>query len=205
MTITNGYCTLAEFKAWDIVRGGGTISTDTADDAVLEQLIEGVSRWFDTQTGRRFYKNATDEVRYFSACESNQLHVGDMAAAPTTVSVDYSGTRSYTDLLGTDWEVGPENAALDGRPYTVLYIAPLSNAYFAGWRRGVKITGKFGFPAVPMDIKDACMATVKNVKASRAGQSSAGRIDVTASGVVIRPEDVPSWVNKLLESYRNPL
>jgi hypothetical protein len=203
MTITNGLCTLAEFKAFTAVRGGGS-STDTADDTVLETLIEAVSRHIeDIETGVRFWKDGSDTVRYFQADDEDEIRVDDMSAAPTLVSVDYEGLRSYTDLASTDWEVEPVNAAAKGRPYNRICISPLSTAYFMNWRRGVKVTAKFGFPSVPMDIKEICEEIVLNLSQSRDGQSSQGNITVTASGIVIRPQDIPARAQRIFASYRS--
>ena len=54
MAITNGYITLAEFKAY-VTAPGQTMAVSAADDSVLEQLIEQVSRYFDGETSRTFY------------------------------------------------------------------------------------------------------------------------------------------------------
>lgn len=50
MTIVNGYATLAEVLANKAIK-----STDQADDAFFEALIENTSRLIDQQTGRWFY------------------------------------------------------------------------------------------------------------------------------------------------------
>ena len=49
MAITNGYCTLAEIKA-------ALRLTDTADDTLLENSIEGASRRIDGYCGTFFYQ-----------------------------------------------------------------------------------------------------------------------------------------------------
>jgi hypothetical protein len=204
-TSSNVYATVAELKAYDIVRNGGTASTDTADDAVLEDIIELVSRYMEGQTGRRFFKNSTDETRYFTADENFECFVDDLSAAPTTVSVDYSNQRSYTDIDSDDLELNPPNAALDGLPYTCMKIVPTSDAYFPTTSRGVKVVAKFGFPSVPDDVKNACLAIAANIDANRSGQSSAGSVTVTASGLVIRPQDVPAFALQTIKKYRKYL
>jgi hypothetical protein len=205
MTITNGLATLAEFKAYATVRGG-TSTTDTGDDAVAEDIIEQVSRYLEGETGRRFWKNSTDETRYFETNNSYRCHVDDLSAAPTSVSVDYSDDRTYTALsTTTDYEINPPNASLDGWPYTQIHILPTSSAYFPVTRRGVKVVGKFGFPAVPDDVKGLCLAIAFNNYQARSGQSSPGNITVTAAGVVIRPQDVPDWGQRVIAKYRKCL
>jgi len=202
MTITNGLATLAEFKAYATVRGG-TATTDIGDDAVIEDIVEQVSRYIEGETGRRFWKNSSDETRYFSSTSSLHCYVDDLSTAPTSVSVDYDNERSYTALsTTTDYELDPPNAALDGWPYIKLVILPTSSAYFPHTPRGVKVVGKFGFPSVPDDVKGLCLAIAFNGYQSRSGQSSPGNITVTAAGVVIRPQDIPDWGQRVIAKYR---
>jgi len=55
VAITNGYCTLAEVKAALRV-------TDSVDDTLIENAIEGASRRIDGYCGRWFYKTASTAV-----------------------------------------------------------------------------------------------------------------------------------------------
>jgi len=203
MTINSGYATLAEFKAWATTRGG-TASTDSADDAVIEDIIENVSRWIDGQTGRRFYANSVDETRYFQPDEANLVEIDGLSAAPTSVSVDYDGYgTSYTALtVTTDYVLCPVNALLNGKPYTRLELGYASANYFPPIRNGVRIIGKFGFPSVPDNIKTDCLAVAHNIYQARNGQSGSQDVTVTAAGVVIRPRDVPAWVQADLARFR---
>ena len=202
MTILNGYCTLAELQAWEKQRSGPAISTDTGDDAVMETLIEAASRHIDGETARYFYKEGTDSTMYYTAKDSRRVDLPDYASI-TSVSVDYSLTRSYTLLVATDYDTLPDNSAAEGRPIDGLEITPTSTAYFPTQRRGVKIIGKRGRPAVPLDVKEACLLIAQAVGASRSGQSSIGRVTVTAAGVVIRPEDVPAKAQAIINHYKN--
>jgi hypothetical protein len=200
--LENGYATLAEFKAYRAARGGST-GTDASDDSMIEDLIESTSRYIDGVCGRRFYKNTADETRYYAPVADNILFVDDLAEAPTSVKADTTFDRTYaTTIASSDYDLEPSNALLDGSPYTWLEVAPLSSAYFPEHNRGVQIVGKFGFPSVPDDIKGACLGIALNVYQARTGQSSAGNVSVTASGVVIRPQDVPGWAQQAINKYR---
>jgi hypothetical protein len=53
------------------------------------------------------------------------------------------------------------------------------------------------------DIKTICLEIAQNVYGLRSGQSSAGKVTVTAAGVVIRPEEVPPMASQLLNSLRD--
>jgi len=201
MTITNGYCTLAEFKAYVTVRAG-TITTDAADDTVIEDIIEAVSRRIDNLTGRRFWANTVDETRYYQTHDQYNCPVDDLVTI-TSVSVDYYDQRSYTALsTTTDYELEPANASTLGWPYNNIHILPTSTVYFPVSKRGVKVVGDFGFPAVPDNIKTATLEIALNVWMARQGQVSGGRMTVTASGIVIRPEDIPPAVMQEIQFYR---
>lgn len=203
MTITNGYATLAQYKAWMATRGlSGAVGTDASDDTSIEILIEGASRYIDRQSGRRFYADSVDATRYYTAKDSYSVEIDWLSAAPTSVSVDFDDTRTYTALTSTDYDLLPDNALLDGLPYNEIAISPLSTQVFATQRKGIKVVGKFGFPAVPMDITEACLLIVQSVSGSRSGQTSGGKVTVTAAGVVIRPEEVPALAQKIITSYR---
>jgi hypothetical protein len=56
-------------------------------------------------------------------------------------------------------------------------------------------------PAVNM----AVLQTVQNMYSTEGGQPGAGRISITAAGVVIRPQDVPDSAQKTIQSYTRPL
>lgn len=201
------YASLAEFKAFIAVRGlAGSVGTDTSDDAVLSDLLEAVSRFVDRQTGRRFYQDSVDADYYYIGDTTNTYVKMPDFCAITTVSVDYTNDRTYTALvLDTDYETLPDNAAAEGRPFTGLFRLPSSAAYFPATRRGVKVTGKRGWPAVPYDIKQATLMIAQSLNANRSGQVSSGKVSITASGIVIRPEDVPAAAQKIIQHYRNLL
>lgn len=66
----NNYATLAEFKNYATSRGQ-TTTTDTADDAIVEFLLEAASRYIDDETGRVFYPFV--QTRYFNVPEGREL------------------------------------------------------------------------------------------------------------------------------------
>lgn len=62
MSIINGYCTLAEFKEY-LRPSGQTLTTDTTDDAFIENCIERASRRLeDLMSGRTFYPRVESHV-----------------------------------------------------------------------------------------------------------------------------------------------
>jgi hypothetical protein len=202
--ITNGYATLAQFKAHISMRGlAGSVGTDTSDDAVIELMIESASRYIDRETGERFYPDTNDTVYYYQAENSRSVRLPSFASI-TTVAVDFNNSRTYTELVvSTDYDLVPDNYTAEGIPINGLELSPLSSYYFPTQRKGIKVTGKRGWSAAPTDIKDACLEIVQNIYSSRSGQSTAGRINVTASGIVIRPDDVPDYAQRIIQHYRD--
>ena len=153
MSITNGYCTLADLRAHL-----GYATADSVDDVLLEQAINDASRFIDRYTERRFFTTSADETRYVTANDFYELRGLDIVSL-TTLATDSDGDRVYeTTWAATDYDLTPYNAALDGEPYTGICI-PLTGRYTFPWTsRGVKLIGKFGYAAiVPASIKSACL------------------------------------------------
>lgn len=155
MTITNGYCTLSEIKEAERLN---IATLTTTYDTALEGVIEAISRAIDLQCSRFFWKDTNDGTYYFTANENDYLLIGDFVSI-TTLSTDDGATRSYTAwTVDTDYDLWPYNASADGIPYNQIEVAPTSGKRFpVGVRKGVKIVGKRGFPAVPKPIKEACI------------------------------------------------
>jgi hypothetical protein len=203
--LSNSYATVAEYKAWIASRGlAGAVGTDVSDDSVIEVLIEAASRYIDRESGQRFYLNTSDETRYYTTEHGNSTEIDiDPLGELTSIAVDYSGVRSYELLTATDYDLTPDNAALLGFPYTCVEINTLvSSAYFPPYRRGVRVIGKFGYPTTPPEIKEACLSIAQSLNGSRSGQTSGGNVTITAAGVVIRPQDVPAFAQKIINGYR---
>lgn len=149
MALTNCYCTLAELQArMDI--------EDTADDAILEQVITGVSRHIEQYTHRKFY--AATETRYYTPAAEDWCEIDDLLTA-TTVATDDDGTRAWsTAWAATDYELLPANAATDSEPYTTIETAYNGRYTFPLLPRGLKIVGSFGYAtSTPAVVREACL------------------------------------------------
>lgn len=57
----NGYTTLATWKEWKQAVGTA-LATETTDDSVINEIIEGVSRYIDDETARTFYPRVQSRV-----------------------------------------------------------------------------------------------------------------------------------------------
>lgn len=124
--------------------------TDTADDALLGKALTVASRRIDARTGRRFWLDDQPTERVFGAAgrvtPDGRLLVDDIGSTDGLL-VETGGGTSWSPTTG--WQPGPDNALAQGWPYTEL----------TGWWGGlrVRITARWGWPAVPEDISMAAL------------------------------------------------
>jgi len=132
-----------EYISLDFYKDRANIPDDQ-DDALLESVIEAVSRFIDQQTWRRFY--STNETRYYTAQESGVIEVDDITSVDA-LKTDSGADRTYaTTWQTTDYDLMPANAALNGEPYTEIHTTPNGDyAFPIGLVKGVEIKGDFGF------------------------------------------------------------
>ncbi len=152
MTITNGYCTLAELK--EILR-----ILDTVDDELLEARINEASRVIDQHCNRRFYADATASARLFTSIDGNTIFVDDISSTTgLVVKSDSAGDGTYaTTIAAADFQAEPLNAIVKGTPITSI-AARLAGAFsMAAVPAGCQVTAKWGWPAVPDPVHSACL------------------------------------------------
>jgi len=153
MTITNGYCTLAQLKGRLGIEFG-----DLLDDTELEKVIEGVSRFIDRDRRRVFYTET--EARLYTPQHSDRLWIDD-AVSLTTVEVAVNTARTFATWAATDYDTEP----LNDLPIMVIHVAPNSSRYFVrGLRASVRITGTWGYAATtPPEITQATILLAQYV------------------------------------------
>ena len=87
----NSYCSLADFLKW--VSPQDT-SADTNDDAVIETILEAVSRHIDAETGRSFYPFI--ETRYFDTPVTREIDLDeDLLEVISVTNADGTAVTSY--------------------------------------------------------------------------------------------------------------
>ena len=200
MAITNGYLTLAEYKAYKSIT-----SSDTGDDAVIEKIIEGASRFIDNISGQTFYSD-TGETRYFTAEHGDILFIPNLYGI-TTLKTDEDQDGTYENTWNTgqttgDFYLMPFNASIEGRPYSWIQVNEEGDYVFPTTRKGVEIKADWGYSAVPADIKMACYEIVNAAHGRRTGQNLTGTAEVTGAGIVITPEDITPYARTILASYK---
>ena len=157
MAISQGYSTLAEVKS-------ALRITDSIDDSLLEMAIESASRLLDAYTARSFY-NAGTASRYFVA-DTDWLTNIDDAITITEVATDTSADGTY-DIIwqASDYQLEPLNGRIDGLAMPYNAIRAVGDYTFPIWggEALVKVTGTWGFSAVPTAIKQATIIQASRI------------------------------------------
>lgn len=151
MALLADYCTSAELKAYLRITGA-------EDDAQVALAITSASRVIDQAAGRAFGIDDTPVARVFTPGSAvDAIDLPDIASLTgLVIKTDTAGDYSYsTTLDAADYRLEPLNALVDGRPWdriswTTGITIPTSAA-------GLQVTAKWGWPAVPTAIKNACL------------------------------------------------
>ena len=158
MAITNGYTSLTEVKA-------ALRITDTIDDSLLEMAIESASRLLDSYTARSFYTQGSATARYFAADNDFICQIDD-ATSITEIATDFSADGSYDTIWATtDYELLPLNGRIDGLAVPFNGIRAIQDFTFP-YLNGeglVKVTAVWGWAAVPIAIKQACIIQASRI------------------------------------------
>ena len=125
-------------------------------DADLRRTLVAASRAIDEMTGTRFYTTTSTEIRYYTPTSPYVLMVDDANTITEVASDDAGGTVFGTVwTANTDYVAEPLNAVVDGEPVKQIRKHPRSTKQFRCYPRSVRVTGKFGWPAVPEAVKVA--------------------------------------------------
>lgn len=199
MTVASLYLSTADFKA-------RTRSATAANDAAIAAVLASASREIDRWTGRWFGQDGSEmtaAVRYASlpGCQSDvrpfptwQPWSGDTRLdIPDTVSLTEVATDQDGDgIYETVWDAAeyllrPGNAAALGEPYTQLRTTQAATHTFPTGPDAIRLTGVFGWPAVPDTIVEVCFLIANRLKSlwdapfGLSGGGEMGALDMTNS------------------------
>lgn len=133
--------------------------SDDHDDVVLAGVIESASRAIDRYCDRYFGQTGTQAapVQKLYRARSGVVLIDDLVTL-TDVEVEYAGfAETFTSLGATSVIKQPVNAGTmtPPHPYTVLSAKPSTVLPpMPGW---VRVSGVWGWPSVPQQIRDACV------------------------------------------------
>lgn len=150
MALTNCYLTVAELKTYL-----GNIS-DSVDDAALERVISAACRQIDGHCGRFFYQQ-TSTVKYYTPRDTWLLLVHDLLSVSALASDEDRDNVWEVAWSASDYVLGPRNAAyaVPARPYYQIQVAPAGRYVFIRGQDMIKITGTWGWTAIPDAVIEA--------------------------------------------------
>ncbi len=178
--MANEYVSLDELKASAELVGFSFADYDA------RKALGAASRGIDEYCGRRFWSDTgTTNVRYFTPLDSGCVSIDD-AITVGTVQVDYDGDGTCeTTWAATDFSLYPLNAAADAKPYEEIRARPWTPRGFPCWNGSVKVTGQFGWTAVPDQVVEATtIIATKLLK--RAREAPFGVVGLGIDNVAVR-------------------
>jgi hypothetical protein len=182
------YITSAQLKATLTIN-------DTYADADIATAVVAASNALDllckrkgTATRGGFEQDAdANQVRYYTPEDGYKLNIDDLVTF-TSLQTDPGGDNTWPDtwVQNTDFDLEPLNAAADGWPYTRLHVRSSGSFVFpVGYSRSVKVTGKFGWPAVPEAVTQATTILASRLL-KRAREVPFGVVAVNLDGAAVR-------------------
>jgi hypothetical protein len=204
MTISNGYLTIEEAISYV----GRNESRDTYE---LEDVVTAASRMVDRHCGRHFYQATADAREFDVDSDGYTVTFGafnDLVSV-TSVAYDNNDDGVYeSTLTASQYQLlAPVQGQAPGTwPYTQLRnvtstLLP-SPPTASGRERLIRITGTWGWPAVPPEVKQATrilvaeLAKLQDAPLMVAGFSEFGVVRVSSS--------MPARARQLLQPFRHP-
>ncbi|UBU11607.1 phage head-tail connector protein [Nonomuraea gerenzanensis] len=193
--MANEYASLADLKTQVGIK-------DDDRDALLGNVLAAASRAIDTKTGRRFWLDATAVTRTFNPRgrvvrdECGELLLIDDIGSLDDLVVETGSTGSWSPV--TSYETAPDNALLNGQAITGLLLA--TGTWGIGTGR-VRITARWGWPAVPDEIVQATLLQAGRLfKRKDSPEGVAG----SAEWGLMRVPHLDPDVRALIEPYMLP-
>lgn len=176
---------------------------ETSGEDTLTRAVAAATRWINNHCGRSFNLDDTATARYFDALTNGTVLVDDIGSVTDLViATDSSHDGTYaTTWTGSDYQLNPLAATAAGEPFTS--VRPVGSLMFPPSirREGmVRVTAMWGWPAVPSDVKLACLIQAARLfkrHESPQGVLGGGEFGVVRVGTIIDPD-----VKMLLAPYR---
>lgn len=207
MAVSDGYLTTTEAAAY--------IGRQYPDGSgVLDDIVSAVSRMIDQHCGRHFYADGTISVpvaRVFKVERSDELELGPFndLTSITTLKTDDNGDGTYeTTIAVGNYQLHPVNALSRGayaEPYTEIDL--LNGTTFplpveSGREYLIQVTGVWGWPAVPIEVKQAARILVAEM--AKLQDAPLGLVGSPEFGMARVPGYMPRHVTQMLSPLVHP-
>ena len=179
-------------------------------DTVISAMITSASRLIDKEVGGwddYFDAPTTDTTRYFDGSGEKDQWIDPMVSL-TSLSVSESGGRCstcYTDwTLDTDYYVWPYNYDAIDKPIQKLVVDNDSGSKgkFYAVKKGIKVTGRFGYSDSPPDdiVQAVKIQTMRwFMRSKQAYQDTSASVQL---GQMLYTQSLDPDVKRLLDPYK---
>jgi len=163
------------------------LSGTTFGDADIVDALTSASEAIDEVTSRKFRLDEAPTTRYYMPLNCDECMVDDVTEVVSVKSdFDGDGTFEQTWTEGVDFDWLPENAELDGKPFTWVVRRPRGRYRLQpSYRRSLEVTGRFGWPVVPAAVKQAT-TILASALIKRAREAPFGVVSFGLEGQAVR-------------------
>ena len=177
----NEYVSVAELKE------SLSLSGTTFSDSDMARAAVAASRAVDGICGTQFYLGTVGEVRKYTPVSDEYLIIDD---ATTITAVSANGTALTVDVDYMKY----------GTPVTRVLRTLNGGVFPQGTVNGMSVTGTFGWPAPPADVKQATIILAARYF-MRARQAVFGIVGFEVDGAAVRLSARDPDVTQLLSPY----
>jgi hypothetical protein len=200
--MANEYAALAEVKS------ALQLSGDSFADSEISLALTTASRAIDRCTDRRFWADPdATQVRYYSTRRPRRIIEIDDLIEFTALDTDNTndGTFETSWTRNTDFVLEPLNAQAEDEPYTTIHIIARSSLILPCGPRTIRVTGKFGWAAVPPQVKEATIVLAskltRRVREAPFGIVTAGIDEGAAMRIARNDPDVAFLIGPLTRHH----
>jgi len=189
------YATAAQIKA-------ALRITDAVDDTLISMAGSAASDLIDGYCGRTFTTTGT-VTRFFAPNDNYLLQTDDIAGTAVTIQSSTAADGVYDVTWAViDYQLEPLNGVTSGQSTPFTRIRAVENYLWpvASGEATVKVTGLYGFPAVPVVVVQAAVlqsARIFTRLMSPLGVAGFGDLGVVRISRALDPD-----VQQLVEPYR---
>lgn len=177
-----------------------------ADDDIAVS-VTAASRTVDEITQRRFWMDASPNERFYTPRWS-KVDIDDLVNFTSIEATNGAGTTTTPLDEGTDFTMYPRNAILDDRPFEALWLLRTSAYPKYTWTppvpAQVKVTGTFGWPALPAEVVAATtIIATRILRRQREAPFGIVTVGIESGAVAYIGKDDPG-VERLLCNFIKP-
>jgi hypothetical protein len=182
----------------------GKPSGETEQDPTIVALILRTGEAINRFTARRFDLEGAPATRLFAVNRYDQdartVLIDDLSAAPSAALIlNEDGTTLHTLIPATDLQMLPLNRQA-WQPIDRIRFRPAATAYPSSGAQ-LSITGYWGFPSVPEDVKQAALMQVRTWWRRDVANTSTGSIYAPEPQDLERPFGLGNEVMRMLKPY----